>query len=992
MTFSGIDDIAKTEDAADQLTRAADAAAEATDTIAWIAGLVGCADFADACIGDARDAIDICRSTADLLTRKHEELLLSSIGQNSEAASVAKVTNALAAELDSTMADLVDTDEAVYDEARVTELVEQIGATDPDDQAAIDQLTAELQIEIERKTGDFDEAVVAAELMSGGATIDDALAFAAAGDDYDKRCEVLWTAEDGRALAEAIIPTLDLKNKQDLALGTQLYPFFLDLPVAGAGIALELADGTGTPSLEELGILAEWLANEPYYGDVNPAAQRLLDTLHAGVMLNGEPLLAELTDAANASLEDGSKVDAAIEVLMQYATRDPEVGGIEFDEVLLGVIGLTPEQAMGIYGVLLEVQVEQFGELPERASLRSILTEVYLNQDPPLDSASAAMRAMGADEAITNFTQYFDMLEELGAVMAPPYEGPGWIDPNLINTYLAALTDDGEFPPPIPLAGTEDPPMTELERANLIARHNLHDFARFETDNFDEYLQRVRADMERVAAKSGVSLDELEHMLRGIQQYQSEVFTLVGASDGGTDVLTMETADDYIKLSEAPQVDRANIDSFLLSLQGRSFLSKTDIDEIDSFSNGEIDGTLSMQDLVGWLPESGLPIAVQDVLLAAANSGGIDKGGADRLLSVAGPLSLAITALGAIMVPFTGPVGGAVMAAGGLLGSGTAVGVAVYQQRWSDVATESIWLALDLMDGPTQLAELGGVIRARRLGQIKQLYPGMLDEITEEFGEEYVEALLRDASEGLDFARYSAAVSGPLTPERLAALRLVGTDLKTADGVTFRLSDDGFKAVRDGKGAEIERLVANWETLDLEESWTLYQYTVRSRSMDKATFTAKFKNGNLRLNPSVRQMTRVGAADTSGRLLKVNLEAAGQAKPAQGYEAHHIVAINDYRAGPARKMLEDYGIDINEASNGAWLASNPAAANAANLPVGTPHNRLHTNYYYQRVQQRLEAAQASAIMLHGRDNTLIAQALKDELEKIQGDLIAGRPI
>jgi len=55
------------------------------------------------------------------------------------------------------------------------------------------------------------------------------------------------------------------------------------------------------------------------------------------------------------------------------------------------------------------------------------------------------------------------------------------------------------------------------------------------------------------------------------------------------------------------------------------------------------------------------------------------------------------------------------------------------------------------------------------------------------------------------------------------------------------------------------------------------------------------------------------------RTLGKNLEKQGEIRPSGNHDAHHIVAWNHWRAGPARRVLEKLGISIDDAVNGVWL-------------------------------------------------------------------------
>jgi RHS repeat-associated protein len=94
----------------------------------------------------------------------------------------------------------------------------------------------------------------------------------------------------------------------------------------------------------------------------------------------------------------------------------------------------------------------------------------------------------------------------------------------------------------------------------------------------------------------------------------------------------------------------------------------------------------------------------------------------------------------------------------------------------------------------------------------------------------------------------------------------------------------------------------------------------------------------------------------SSRALGRTLESAGYTRP-PGSAAHHIVAGRAAAAGPARAVLKRFGIGINDAANGVFLPANRAAPNAAGAAV---HSTLHSNLYYQTVNQMLGAATTRA--------------------------------
>ena len=80
-----------------------------------------------------------------------------------------------------------------------------------------------------------------------------------------------------------------------------------------------------------------------------------------------------------------------------------------------------------------------------------------------------------------------------------------------------------------------------------------------------------------------------------------------------------------------------------------------------------------------------------------------------------------------------------------------------------------------------------------------------------------------------------------------------------------------------------------------------------------------------------------------------NIIAAGEPRP-PGHVAHHVVSLDDRRAGPARDILKEFDIPINSADNGVWL---PGAKDAGRGPY---HPGLNTKKYHEEVYRRLEQA------------------------------------
>jgi len=81
---------------------------------------------------------------------------------------------------------------------------------------------------------------------------------------------------------------------------------------------------------------------------------------------------------------------------------------------------------------------------------------------------------------------------------------------------------------------------------------------------------------------------------------------------------------------------------------------------------------------------------------------------------------------------------------------------------------------------------------------------------------------------------------------------------------------------------------------------------------------------------------------SDSRELGQNLVAVGAVRQ-KNDEAHHIVAVSDVRAEPARKILARVGMSINDPNNGVFLSNGV-------------HRRVHSGEYYNAVNAALAKA------------------------------------
>ena len=95
----------------------------------------------------------------------------------------------------------------------------------------------------------------------------------------------------------------------------------------------------------------------------------------------------------------------------------------------------------------------------------------------------------------------------------------------------------------------------------------------------------------------------------------------------------------------------------------------------------------------------------------------------------------------------------------------------------------------------------------------------------------------------------------------------------------------------------------------------------------------------------------------SSRVLRKNMKEAGIEEPDYPNAAHHIVAGKSPKARESRKILEKYGIDINDAANGVFLPTKKGVSNSAY------HPSLHKKEYYIKVNEALRNANSKEDIL-----------------------------
>jgi hypothetical protein len=101
-----------------------------------------------------------------------------------------------------------------------------------------------------------------------------------------------------------------------------------------------------------------------------------------------------------------------------------------------------------------------------------------------------------------------------------------------------------------------------------------------------------------------------------------------------------------------------------------------------------------------------------------------------------------------------------------------------------------------------------------------------------------------------------------------------------------------------------------------------------------------------------RQLRRGCSARTWKRRLSLDSQISA---------AHHIVAGRAPQAAEARRVLERYGIGINDPSNGVFLPKNLSVPNPNGAYV---HSILHRKAYYSAVNELLSQASSRQEVLN----------------------------
>jgi hypothetical protein len=95
--------------------------------------------------------------------------------------------------------------------------------------------------------------------------------------------------------------------------------------------------------------------------------------------------------------------------------------------------------------------------------------------------------------------------------------------------------------------------------------------------------------------------------------------------------------------------------------------------------------------------------------------------------------------------------------------------------------------------------------------------------------------------------------------------------------------------------------------------------------------------------------------------------------------AHHVVPVFDRRGAIARKILRDFGIDLNDGDNGVFLPRYKTDVPHPNMKEAYAHSIIHTDFYYANVTSILQAE----VAVSGTTKDDILEALKDIAQELK---------
>lgn len=100
---------------------------------------------------------------------------------------------------------------------------------------------------------------------------------------------------------------------------------------------------------------------------------------------------------------------------------------------------------------------------------------------------------------------------------------------------------------------------------------------------------------------------------------------------------------------------------------------------------------------------------------------------------------------------------------------------------------------------------------------------------------------------------------------------------------------------------------------------------------------------------------------------------------------HHIVSWDDNRAKRVRVILENVGIDIDDAINGVFLPMYVKHTSHPNMPDAYAHSKIHTEKYYLNIEVLL----VNAYMENIGDKDGQRKAVENELLLVAEKLLKG---
>lgn len=164
-------------------------------------------------------------------------------------------------------------------------------------------------------------------------------------------------------------------------------------------------------------------------------------------------------------------------------------------------------------------------------------------------------------------------------------------------------------------------------------------------------------------------------------------------------------------------------------------------------------------------------------------------------------------------------------------------------------------------------------------------------------------------------------------------------------------------SIRDNYVNKIKELaLSNKSEVQIKKELEKYKSIIEEVPFMSTSEIARLNNTNTKkdIDKTLQTIESILKGRSNSDILRSNLKKSGISTPKYCNNAHHIVPVNDDTkskvVSKCRKILSDFGIDINSADNGVFLPVEDLEG--LNKPIN--HRKIHTNKYYENLYIELK--------------------------------------